>query len=55
MKKKYEKPEAEKISFSIEDTLMDNGGTGEIPPITGSGTGGVTPPWSLDDSGYQLH
>ncbi len=50
MNKQYEKPTVEKVSFAVEDVLMD-GGT--LPPITGSGKGDVNPPFPIDDNGYQ--
>lgn len=55
-KKQYEKPAVEKISFSVEDVLMIEGG-GTIPTEPSpSGTPGIgtDEPYSFD-GGYKLH
>lgn len=50
-KMQYEKPTAEKVSFAVEDVLMDDGTLG---PVTGSDNGSVTPPAGYSfDEGYQ--
>lgn len=49
MKKQYEKPTAVKVSFAVEDVLMDDG---TLTPITGSDKGDVNPPFAIDE-GYQ--
>ncbi len=54
MKKQYEKPNAEKIRFSIQEALMDEG---DITTPTGSGTTSPDKPgwFAAQDNGYQLH
>jgi len=52
-KKQYEKPTVEKISFSLNDALMDD--SGEIPGFNGNSQGtSKDDPFSLKDA-YQLH
>ena len=52
-KKEYVKPAAEKVDFSIKDTLMANEGGGTIGGLTPSTEGGSTEPFSLDE-GYKI-
>lgn len=47
MKKKYEKPTIEKLSFAIEDTLMDD-------DMFGSGDVTDTEPFNFGGNGYQI-
>lgn len=50
-KKQYEKPTVEKISFSLNDALMDDG---ELPGFDGNSQGtSKEDPFSLKDA-YQL-
>lgn len=55
-KKQYEKPVADKISFSIADMLMDTGTVDPDPGISGGGTGGFEPPPTTGfNPGFQTH